>query len=186
MAEVQSLFCGKALEAILTNEQRIKTSVCISYLDRIIRTCGIVRGRKSFPTMQDQSLISSILRVAIARQDVRDYLCPYFENILEIIQEFREQTSVNDLEFLSTFFGGLVTIKCAVKEIISVLWEVYDVTSLDSKPPNFFWDISKDLVDDNYQSSSALPHGKILTLESAVRHIARLTISTHVIYIFIC
>jgi hypothetical protein len=58
------------------------------------------------------------------RDDIRNYLIPYFEDILSLIVEFIDQARFVDYDFLQLFFTRMLKIKCSLEEIVAFLHEL--------------------------------------------------------------
>lgn len=118
MSNTQSLLCLNQLESLL---DKIHGDACFTLLERILKNCGCVRGRKAFPSLQDQAVITFLLNLSNQREDIRIYLSPYLEDILSVISEFIDQAYDDDYEFLLSFFSNLIKINCSIQEITNLL-----------------------------------------------------------------
>jgi hypothetical protein len=136
--------CLKELENLLP---KIPEDACISLLERVLRNCGCVRGRKAFPCLQDQTTITFLVRMSVKREDIRLYLAPYLEDILTIIIEFIDQARNIDFDFLHSFFTKMLKIKCAVKDILTLL---QDISHEDTNSFQYllYCDVSKYITDE--------------------------------------
>jgi hypothetical protein len=123
---VMIFLCLKELETLLPN---IHEDACIRLLERVLRNCGCVRGRKAFPCLQDQTTITFLVQMSLKREDIRLYLTPYLEDILTIIIECLDQARNIDFDFLHSFLTKMLRIRCSVRDIITLL---HDLSREDS------------------------------------------------------
>lgn len=100
---------------------KLPVDVCISLLERVLRNCGCVRGRKAFPCLQDQLTIAFLLRMAASKDNFRIYLAPYLEDIFEVTAEFIDQAKSHDYDFLLSFFLKMLSLNYATQDIIGLL-----------------------------------------------------------------
>jgi hypothetical protein len=125
MSNTQFIHSLSRIENILCGGGNTERSQCIFLLDRILKLCGCFRGRKSFPCLQDQSVIIVLLNIAQNRDDAQVYLYPHFEVALEIISEYMNTSLVSDREFIFQFFTRMVKAEYCVKEVIEILSSFY-------------------------------------------------------------
>lgn len=169
MSNTQFIHSLGRIESILCFGGDIDRAQCLGLLDRVVKLCGCFRGRKSFPCLQDQSVIIALLNIAQSRNDAQVYLYPHLEIALDIISEFMNNSLVSDREFIFQFYTKMVRAECCVKEIMEILSAFYfengDVFSAE-----LYWSVLS-LVVALKDATSLLPVQHICDITSAMSNI---------------
>lgn len=118
---VQSLMHLLCLNKLAELLPTLRVDACIPLLERVLKNCGCVRGRKAFPCLQDQSTISFLLEMARKKEEFRIFLAPYLEDIFGVIVEFIDQAKSMDYGFLHSFFLHMLGLNCSSKDIVDLL-----------------------------------------------------------------
>lgn len=100
-------------------------NTCRDMLDRIMRICGPCRNRKSFPCLQDQAIIITLLNIALSNPEARIYLLPHLTVILDNVSDFINRSLVGDREFIVQYFNKMVKLQCCVREILDTVSQFY-------------------------------------------------------------
>jgi hypothetical protein len=136
--------CLEQLELLLF---KVQGEACTKLLERVLKNCACFRGRKAFPCLHDQNTILFLLQISIRRDDLRNYLSPYLEDILILVIEFIDQARFIDYDFLHSFFKRMLKIRCSVEEIIDF---VQDLSAMKSNNLQraLYCEISKFMTDE--------------------------------------